>query len=69
LLYAPSELVTTYFFSHSPTSFSNIGGACVVVHRGARLNLLDGNACMESWEEDGAGTGSLLVASEMLVLS
>lgn len=33
----------------------------MVVHRGSRLNLLDGNACKESWDEDGAGTGFVLL--------
>ncbi|CAM9596873.1 unnamed protein product, partial [Ectocarpus fasciculatus] len=36
-------------------SFSTIGGACGVVHQGARFNLLDGNTCTDSRDADGAG--------------
>ncbi|CAM9319855.1 unnamed protein product, partial [Ectocarpus sp. 6 AP-2014] len=36
-------------------SFSTIGGACGVVHQGARFNLLDGNTCTGSRDADGAG--------------
>ncbi|CAM9606008.1 unnamed protein product, partial [Hapterophycus canaliculatus] len=36
-------------------SFSNVGGACGVLHQGTRFNLLDGNTCMGSRDEDGAG--------------